>query len=337
MSTIDFILSSDSKSWTLATVTFILFMLIAALIKTLFKKVHQHQGWDIFHELAPFISNLIYLFGLQVFFVISPTPEKIEKWVSDLIFVVSVFIFFRMLQKTILSAAEWSISKSESSQTLRQGFLPLIKNITALLILFSGGIVILKHFNYDAMSLLTALGVGSLAVGLAAKETLSNMISGFTLIMDRNLRPGDEILANNVVGKVKEIGLRSTQILLVDGNTLIVPNCDLVNTKILNLTSPSLEKLCTVQFRVTLETSFQRVKSISLGILENHRLVRHSEAKTVSLQNLSDGNQLIQVSFWVNQRADLLSMTSYFNETLLERLQNENISLYTPPAGCLRK
>ena len=337
MSVLDFILSPDSKSWTLATLAFILFMLIAAVIKTLFKKVHQTQGWDIFHELAPFISNLIYLFGLRVFFAISPTPDQIEKWVSDLIFVVSVFIFFRMLQKTILSAAEWSISKSESSQTLRQGFLPLIKNITALFILFSGGIVILRHFNYDAMSLLTALGVGSLAVGLAAKETLSNMISGFTLIMDRNLRPGDEILANSVVGKVKEIGLRSTQILLVDGNTLIVPNCDLVNTKILNLTSPSLEKLCTLQFRIPLEASFQRVKAISLSILENHPAIKHSGAKTVSLQNLGDGNQLIQVSFWVNQRTDLLPTTSFFNETLLERLQLENIPLFIPPAGCLRK
>ena len=336
MDMIDLIFSTELKSWTLATLTFICFMILAVVIKTFLKKIHQRQGWDIFQELAPSVSNLIYLFGFRVFFAISPTSEKAEKWVTDIVFVSSIFIIFRMIQKTILSASEWSISKSDSPDTLRQGFLPLIKNITALFTFFSAGIIILKHFNYDAMSLITALGIGSLAVGLAAKDTLSNMISGFTLIMDKNLHPGDEIHINGTIGKVREIGLRSTQILMTDGNTLIAPNCDLVNTKILNLSVPSKEKLCSLQFRVPLEVSFQRIKIICLSILENHPSVIHSAAKTVSLQNLSEGNQLIQMTFWVHQRSDLLPATSFFNETLLERLQQEQIPLYTPPVSCLK-
>ena len=336
MDMIDIIFSTELKSWTLATLTFICFMVLAIVMKTILKKVHQKQGWEIFQQLAPSASNLIYLLGLRVFFAISPTSEKAEKWVIDIVFVISVVIIFSMIQKTILSASEWSMSKSENSDTLRQGFLPLIKNITALFTFFSAAIIILKHFNYDAMSLITALGIGSLAVGLAAKDTLSNMISGFTLIMDKNLHPGDEIHTNGSIGKVREIGLRSTQILLTDGNTLIVPNCDLVNTKILNLSIPSREKLCTIQFRVPLEVSFKKVKSLSLSILENHPAIHHSSAKAVNLQNLSDGNQLIQVTFWVQQRSDLLPVTSFFNETLLERFQQEQIPLYTPPAGCLK-
>ena len=84
--------------------------------------------------------------------------------------------------------------------------MPLIEKIVFIFIFLTGLIIVLKHFNYDILSLVTALGVTSLAIGLAAKDTLANMISGFTLMLDRPFRVGDRVqLASGEIGDVVEI------------------------------------------------------------------------------------------------------------------------------------
>src|SRR3990170_7935615 len=99
-------------------------------------------------------------------------------------------------------------------------FLPLIEKLIFIFIFITGLIIVLKHFDYDILSLVTALGVTSLAIGLAAKDTLANMISGFTLMIDRPFRIGDRIqLASGQWGDVVDIGLRSTKMQTGD-NTL---------------------------------------------------------------------------------------------------------------------
>jgi len=82
---------------------------------------------------------------------------------------------------------------------------------------------ILHYFEKDVSSIIVSLGVGSLAVALAAKDTLANMISGFMIMTDRPFRIGDRImLESGEKGDVYDIGLRSTKILTFD-NTLISP------------------------------------------------------------------------------------------------------------------
>lgn len=74
------------------------------------------------------------------------------------------------------------ITISPKTELWGKEFLPLIEKIVFIFIFLTGLIIVLKHFNYDILSLITALGVTSLAIGLAAKDTLANMISGFTLM-----------------------------------------------------------------------------------------------------------------------------------------------------------
>jgi small-conductance mechanosensitive channel len=227
-------------------------------------------------------------------------------------------------------AIERSAARSSHSNTLQQGFIPLIRNLITLFVFFSGAIMVLKRFNYDVMSLLTALGVGSLAVGLAAKETLSNMISGFTLIIDRNLRPGDRINLAGAVGDVEEIGLRSTRLKTGDGSVLIVPNSELVNTKILNLSLPARAKSCSTRFGVGYDVSFAKLKSICLEILAQIPQCNQNRGKWVNLERLSDGHQAVAVGFWLNDMDDQGAALSEFHDKLLARLGREGIALHAP-------
>ncbi len=325
------ILSSSSKDWLLAVLVMIATFLTANVVKSILTRLYEQRGWKILKRLAPSIAHLVYILGFRICSEISPLRGPLEKWVEGGIYIFAVFVLMRLIEKAALVGIDWSLRQVENSEALRQGFLPLIKNLITVFIFASGGIMILNHFHYDAMSLITALGVSSLAVGLAAKDTLSNMISGFILLIDRNLRPGDNIQLDGYGGKIREIGLRSTQLLLGDGNTLIVPNTDLVNTKILNLSMPAQEKSCTIHIRVPLSLSFSGVRKTLLEIIDELEQVSKPKAPSIQLSHLSDGYQAIQITFWVRRTDAVGSTTSSFNEQLLLRAQKNEIELVASP------
>lgn len=305
-------------------------LLGVAAARTTLKRLHRDRDWRLLQVLATPISNVICIVGMKLFADSAPLSGKLEVWISGGIYVLSVIIFLGLIQKSALAGIEWSALKTNSSELIHQGFIPLIKNVITLFVFFSGGIMILKHLNYDVMSLVTALGVSSLAVGLAAKDTLSNMISGFILIIDRNLRPGDRINLTGLVGDVLEIGLRSTRIKIGDGNILIVPNAELVNTKILNLSMPDRETTCSLLIRVSYSVSFQSVKRISLSVLKKIPQISPAKPLWINLLSLSEGHQLIQVGFWISEMNDAGTAISEFNEKILEKFALEKIVLLAP-------
>ncbi len=248
-----------------------------------------------------------------------------ERWLAETLYVLSVLIFMAIVRRALMIVVRWSTSRASASHVLEEGFIPLIKNLVTLFVFITGVIMILKHFNYDVMSLVTALGVGSLAVGLAAQSTISNMIAGFILIIDRNLKPGDRINLSGSVGDVEEIGLRSTRINMGNGNTLIVPNSELVNTKLLNLSMPTRETTCSMTIRVPYSVPFARVRAVCMQTLGARK-------GWVNLASISEGYQSVAIGFWVKDMDYAGDAMTEVNESLLARFGEEGIPL-VPAAG----
>ncbi len=95
------------------------------------------------------------------------------------------------------------VSRMAAGAVMSRQMMPIAEKLVMLFLMGTALIVILKHFNYDIFSLVTALGIGSLAIGMAAKDTLAHMISGFTLMLDRPFRIGDRIqLVGGQIGDV---------------------------------------------------------------------------------------------------------------------------------------
>jgi MscS family membrane protein len=94
-----------------------------------------------------------------------------------------------------------------------------------------------SYLGIPLAGLLAGLGVGGLAVALAAKPTLENFIGGLILYADRPVRVGDLCRFGNLEGRVQEIGIRSTRIRGLDRSLITIPNATFVNMNIINLTN----------------------------------------------------------------------------------------------------
>jgi MscS family membrane protein len=148
----------------------------------------------------------------------------------------------------------------------------LIRRAVDVLVIFAGLLATLRHFGVDATPALAGLGVGGIAVALAAQKTLENIIAGASLIFDQAVRVGDSLKMGEVQGTVDHIGLRSTRIRTVDRTIVSVPNSQIANVSLETLSARD-KFLFQPSIGVGYETPPDQLRAVVDGIrrlLEEH-------------------------------------------------------------------
>jgi len=144
-----------------------------------------------------------------------------------------------LLQRISTASYEWyKVNVAQKTRTrLDDEFIPLLRRATHTLIWVIALIIVLSKLGININALIATLGVSSLAIALAAKDTIANIIAGFLIMIDRPLRIGDKIkLPSGEKVEVLDIGIRRSKFLAEDGAIIIVPNLDLSKSKIVNFT-----------------------------------------------------------------------------------------------------
>jgi MscS family membrane protein len=106
----------------------------------------------------------------------------------------------------------------------KMALLRLGRRALDVIVVVSGALIVLNVFGIDPTAALAGLGIGGIAVALAAQKTLENVIGGLSLVFDEAVQVGDTVKLGEIVGTVEQIGLRSTRIRTVDRTMLTVPN-----------------------------------------------------------------------------------------------------------------
>jgi len=134
-------------------------------------------------------------------------------------------------------------------------------------------IAVLDNFGFDVAALIAGLGVGGIAVGLAAQKTVENLFGGITLYADRPVQVGDFFRWGDKVGTVEEIGLRSTRVRTLDRTIVTVPNAEFAGTQLENFAKRDRIRLYTT-IGVRYETTPEQLRYI---LVEVRRLLYSHE------------------------------------------------------------
>jgi small-conductance mechanosensitive channel len=199
--------------------------------------------------------------------------QQLILYAEGIIYIAFISLITILIIRLIDASLKYAIQQhtSQPSSTLNTAILPLLNRLTMILTLFIAVVISLGHFGVDVSSLLVFLGGGSVAVALAAQETLANMIAGFVIMIDRPFRVGDRIkLATGEIGDVREVGLRSSTILDFDNNLIVSPNAELTKAKVVNYSYPGTEIRVLVEVTVAYGTSINHVREIMLGFANQH-------------------------------------------------------------------
>lgn len=162
------------------------------------------------------------------------------------------------------------VSKTES--TLDDHLLPFIRKSLRAFIIFLAVIMTIQNLGYSISGLLASLGIGGLAVALAAKDTLSNIFGSFMIILDRPFHLGDWVKAGDMEGVVEEVGFRSTKIRTFAKTLITVPNNIIANLAVDNFSRMPKRRI-KLNVGVTYETrpaQMRQAVSQIREMLKNH-------------------------------------------------------------------
>ena len=258
---------------------FIFLRLIKIVSKFFHKKVAARTKNEVDDKIIAIIERTarsgIIIAGIYFFFLSlnSVFGDVFYKYLNSFLYIFLVLAIARMVNSILQVLYLWYSNKAggELQSKLRDDFGPLLRRLIIIVTYTSAVVTILNHFHQDISSIIVSLGVGSLAIALAAKDTLANMISGFLIITDRPFRINDRIkLESGIIGDVHDIGLRSTKIKTFDNTLVIVPNQQIINEKVTNLSYPNAQIRVAVEVGAAYGSDIDKVKNILVDVCKAH-------------------------------------------------------------------
>jgi small-conductance mechanosensitive channel len=194
--------------------------------------------------------------------------------------------------RVIEGLAEWYIRKSTEGQesSVEEHVALIARQIIKFVVYFVAFTIILSYFNISISGMVATAGVASLAVALAAQETLGNMLAGIMIILDKPFRVGDRIETNGLIGDVIDIGPRSTRIRTFDNTVMVVPNKDLAASRIINHVFPNPQVNIRLKIGVAYGTDIQPAKDVLLEIMNAHPDVMGDPEPAVYFTDFGDSS-----------------------------------------------
>jgi MscS family membrane protein len=327
-----------AASWCIGKILKFLLNIFGKKILTKTKTTLDDRIIDVLRKNVSLISVIIgiYLSLSKFKTAILPDADTIQhvfEYLSIAFYIIIVLVVARLVSRLIEATFEWYMDevsrKSEINVTAT--IAPLTNKIVSIVIFLTGVMIILEHFGISIGSLLVSLGVGSLAIALAAQDTLANMIAGFVIMIDQPYRVGDRIqLPTGETGDVSEIGLRSTRILNFDNNLVVIPNSDMIKARLINYSYPEINIRAFVDVTVNYGTDIIKTREILLKLASGNTDVMKDPAPEVFVTDLGQSGVVLRL----NMRTDNFKKKWTVETTLREQIHKtfceSNITIAVP-------
>jgi small-conductance mechanosensitive channel len=221
--------------------------------------------WDdvIVQALPGLVVPTFGILGLYVARQLWPVDTRISDVLDSMMLVVLIVLVSTLVARMVSGVVGHygdEIQKDLPSTTIFQNFMKV-------LIFVIGGLVILQTLGISITPVLTALGVGGLAVALALQDTLSNFFSGIHILLAKKIKVGDYLqMDSGQEGYVTDVTWRSTTIRALPNNIIIVPNAKLAQAVITNFNLPQQEMSVLIQVGVSYDSDLEHVERVTVEV-----------------------------------------------------------------------
>lgn len=197
--------------------------------------------------------------AVQIAAVPRPVGRVVQQTLIVLLMVSATWALARLGGELVRARAHAAVGPLPSAN--------LVTNLTRATILLLGGLVILQTLGISITPLLTAFGVGGLAIGLALQDTLANLFAGIHILVSRQVRPGDFVrLSSSEEGSVLDVTWRYTTIRQLSNNLIIVPNAKLASAVTANFNLPEAEQAVLVELGVSYTSDLSEVERVTVDV-----------------------------------------------------------------------
>jgi MscS family membrane protein len=256
----------------------------------------------------------------------------VQHWVDQgMRFVVILTITWLVARLLDALCKEYLVPLAENTDTdLDDQLLPIVRKGGKIGLWVLGIVVALNNVGYDVGALIAGLGIGGLALAMAAKDTVSNVFGGFTILADRPFKLNDRVKISGFDGFIRDIGVRSTRLETLEGTVVTIPNAKFADSPVENVSLEPSRKV-TVNLGLTYNTSLAKMQEAMDTLKSLAAQEARLETKVnVAFNAFGDSAMNILFVYFIRKDADILATQTAVNMAILDRFSAAGLQFAYP-------
>lgn len=310
-------------------------LIVERLVRVKLRRMMKEKGWDPHEDLLSTLKGIItfvfVMLGLNLTIIYVPMSYDERTFVQKAVLVGVIMAMSVLISRVTVVFLKQYIGRMS-------GIFPsasLLVNITQLFIMTMGTLIMLHSLGISITPILTAMGVGGIAVALALQDTLSNLFSGLYILATKEVEPGEYVkIDSGEEGYVVDITWRNTTIRSFTNNTIIIPNSKFASSVVTNVYRPSKDLNLYVEVDVSYNSDLEYVEKVTLEVARQV-LTEVKGGSTdfepeVRFHTFGDSSIDFTVVLRIEEIQNQYHVKSEFIKRLFARYKKENIDIPFP-------
>ena len=306
------------------------------LIHPLLRRVVERTPTDIDDRFLTGMNDqicwLITIFVIEIAllrlqFIDSALKTRIRDISFMLYLVTALFVTWKSVGFVLDSLQNRLSQRMDPSQV--KTLMQLVGWVVKFFVVFIFVTILLEYFGISITAVTAVLGLGGLALSLAAKDTIADFISGVIILIDQPFRVGDRIQVDkvNTWGDVVEIGMRSTKILTRDNRLVIIPNSTMGTSAVVNYTFPDSRYRVQIELGIGYGQDIDEIRRVIIKAVEKIDGVLEEKPVEALFLEFGDTTMTFRVRWWIDSYVDTRRMFDKVNQVLYTALEGAGIDM----------
>ena len=316
-----------------------LYWVFSNVIRRLTSKTKTSLDDVLIDKLEKPLTYLVLILGYWIsihYLMFKEEVELVLENVAYFLLVIDVTAILSRIVDALITEIIMPISEKSDSSFDNQ-LIPVIQKGVRSIIWILGIIIGLDNIGFDITAMIAGLGIGGLALALAAQDSVKNIFAGIMIFLDKPFRIKDRIQVDGFDGIVEEVGLRSTRLRTLEGRIVTIPNSRFTDNSVTNVTSqPTLKvKLNLGLLYDTDEVQMQKAIDILEDIVKNQEAITDDYA--AGFNGFGDFSLNILFIYYVKPDSHWLDTQTLVNKEILRRFNKEGLEFAFPTQTILKK
>ncbi|MDB4581518.1 mechanosensitive ion channel [Draconibacterium sp.] len=290
-----------------------------------------------FNILFGFFFVVIFLKQLNVWIIIKDAIVDFftQKWkIVNLEFsLTTVLVFILVIYLTILISKTIQIILEDdilNKMPLDKGLPHSISMVAKYTLITAGVLMAVSVAGMPLTSLTVILGAFGVGIGFGLQNIFNNLVSGLILLFERPVQIGDTIEIGTLIGKVRSIGIRASNIQTFDGAEVIVPNGHLISNEVINWTLSDQQRRIEVIVGVSYSSDPHQVHKLMMQVLSDHKEIMQDPEPRVLFNEFGESSLDFRLLFWTKAYSEWLRIRSEIVFEIFDLLKENNIEIPFP-------
>lgn len=332
------ILSNSLGEWLAAVMMFfaalffikIIKIIIVSKLEIIFKKTKTKFD-DMIIKAIKNIHWFFYViisayFGMQFLNISS----RQDKW-AYIIFLIALLYYLVLFFQSIIDLGSKKIADKKEQEGEDSNLIKFFASVLKIVLWIPVVLMVLSGLGYNITSLIAGLGIGGIAIALALQNILGDLFSSLTIYFDKPFKQGDFVIIGDKMGNVKSVGMKSTRIILLQGEELVVSNTELTNSQIRNFGKLERRRIV-FTIGVTYDTPQEKLMEI-IEIIKNAVKIQDlAELDRCHFSSFGDSSLIFETVFYIksSEYLDYMNTQQNINLEILKQFEKIGVEIAFP-------